>query len=234
MSAIYRREINSYFNSMIGYVFIAIVIAFVGFYFMVYNMYQGYPMFADTLRSILYIFTVAIPILTMKSMSEDRKTKADQMLLTSPVSLTQLVMGKYLALVTVWIIPILVFCFCPIIIAMNGTSYLLSDYSSIFALFIMGCAQIAIGLFISSITESQVISAVVTFGALLLLNLWDGIVDYLPSAIDNLLAAFSFTTPFVNFSGYSVFDLGGLILYVSIAFLFIFFTIQSLNKRRWN
>lgn len=234
MAAIYKRELNSYFNSMIGYIFVAIVVAFVGFYFMIYNMNNGYPMFADTLSSVMYIFIVAIPILTMKSMSEDTKSKADQLLMTSPVSLTQIVMGKYLALITVWLIPIIIFCFCPIIINMNGTSYMLTDYSTIFALFILGCAQIAIGMFISSITESQVISAVVTFGVLLLLDLWDGIVNYLPAAVGNVLSAFSFTGPFANFSSYNVFDLRGLLLYASIAFLFIFFTIQSLNQRRWN
>lgn len=234
MIAVYKRELNSYFNSMIGYVFIAILIAFVGFYFMIYNLYNGYPKFSYTLQATLYIFMVAIPILTMKSMSEDRKSKSDQLLLTSPITLSQLVMGKYLAMVTVWLIPTAVFCLCPTIIASTGTSYLVSDFSTILALFFMGCAQIAIGLFISSLTESQVIASVGTFGVLLLLFLWEGIVDYLPSALGNILGAFSFTGPFYNFSSYDVFDVGGLVLYISLAFLFIFITIQLQQKRRWN
>lgn len=234
MISIYKRELNSYFNSMVGYVFIAIIVAFIGFFFYVYNLMNGYQKFAYMLQSCLYIFLVAVPILTMKSMSEDKKNKSDQLLLTAPVSLTGLVMGKYLAMLTVWLIPTIIFCFCPVIIAANGTAFLLVDYSSILALFLMVSAQIAIGLFISTLTESQVIAAVGTFAILMVLLLWDSLVSYLPEWLANFLGLFSFTNAFYNFSYYNLFDIGGLIMYISIAFIFIFVTIQTLQKRRWS
>ena len=105
MKAIYKRELRSYFTSMVGYVFIAVMVFFAGIYFMAYNIYNGYPSFGYTLLSCTIIFMVTIPILTMRSMAEDRRSKTDQMLLTAPVSLTGVVMGKYLAMVTVFAIP---------------------------------------------------------------------------------------------------------------------------------
>ena len=101
MTAVYKRELRSYFTSMVGYVFIAILIFFVGIYFMAYNLFGGYPSFGYVLLSCTIIFMVAVPILTMRSMAEDRRGKTDQLLLTSPVSLTGIVLGKYLAMVTV-------------------------------------------------------------------------------------------------------------------------------------
>lgn len=234
MTAIYKRELNSYFNSMVGYVFIAVLICIVGFYFMIINMYNGYPYFSYTLQSASFVFMVAVPILTMKSMAEDRRSKTDQLLLTSPVSLTSLVIGKYLAMVSVLAVPVLIFCLCPLIIHISGASALLSDYSSILAFFLMGCVYVAVGMFISALTESQIIAAVGTFAILLVLNLWDALVGYLPDAVSNILALFSFTSVFNNFASYQVFDVGGLVLYLSIAFIFVFLTIQTLQKRRWS
>lgn len=113
MTAVYKRELRSYFTSMVGYVFIAILIFFVGIYFMAYNLFGGSPSFGYVLLSCTIIFMVAVPILTMRSMAEDRRGKTDQLLLTSPVSLTGIVLGKYLAMVTVLLVPILLICFCP-------------------------------------------------------------------------------------------------------------------------
>ena len=101
MRAIYRRELKSYFHSMIGYVFIAFLVAFTGVYFMAYNLNYGYPYFSYVLSATIFIYLIAIPILTMRSFAEERKNKTDQMLLTAPVSLFQVVMGKYLAMVTI-------------------------------------------------------------------------------------------------------------------------------------
>jgi len=234
MKAIYRRELNSYFNSMIGYVFIAVLVFLVGFYFWYVNLVNGYPYFSQTLASTQIIFMIAVPILTMKSMSEDRKGKTDQMLLTAPVSLTSIVLGKYLAMATVLLVPMLLFCLCPVIVALNGVAYFLVDYASILAFFLMGCVYISIGLFISALTESQVIAAVGTFAVILLLHLWNSFVELLPDFLKNLLSAFSFRDVISNFTQYQVFDVGGLFLYLSMAFIFVFLTIQTLQKRRWS
>ena len=119
------------------------------------------------------------------------------------------------------------------IIAMNGEARLLSDYTALLAFFLMGCVFIAIGMFLSSLTESQIIAAVSTFAVLLVLFLWDDLVSFLPSALSSLLSAFSFTQVFYNFVQYSMFDLSGLVLYLSLTFLFLFLTVQTLQKRRW-
>ena len=234
MTAIYKRELSSYFNSMIGYVFVAVLIFFTGIYFMAYNLYNGLPQFSYTLYSLMSILLITIPILTMKSMAEERHSRTDQLLLTSPVTLTGVVLGKYFAMVTVFLIPVALMAFCPLIIAMNGEARLLSDYAALFAFFLMGCVFLAIGMFLSSLTESQIISAVSTFAVLLVLFLWDDLVSFLPSALSSLLSAFSFTQTFYNFVQYSMFDLGGVVLYLSLAGLFVFLTIQGLQKRRWS
>ena len=119
--------------------------------------------------SLIHIF--GIPVLTMRSFADDRKTKTDQLLLTSPVSVPKMVLAKYLSMVTVFAVPALISCLCPLIIKMNGTAYLKTDYASILAFFLLGCVYIAIGMFISSTTESQIIAAVGTFGVILLLLL---------------------------------------------------------------
>ena len=108
-----------------------------------------------------------------------------------------------------------------------------ADYAALLAFFLMGCVFIAIGMFLSSLTESQIIAAVSTFAVLLVLFLWDDLVSFLPSALSSLLSAFSFTQVFYNFVQYSMFDLSGLVLYLSLTFLFLFLTVQTLQKRRW-
>ena len=182
MLAIYKRELKSYFHSMTGCVFIAFLVMFTGIYFMAYNLNGGYPYFSYTLSGSLIVFLVGIPLLTMRSFSEERKTKTDQLLLTAPVSLTKVVLGKYFAMVTVLAVPNVIFCLFPLLIKLQGTAYLLVDYSSIAVFFLLGCVYLAIGMFMSSLTESQIIAFISTFGILLLLYLWDGILAFLPSS----------------------------------------------------
>ena len=138
MLAIYKRELKSYFHSMTGCVFIAFLVMFTGIYFMAYNLNAGYPYFSYTLSGSLIVFLVGIPLLTMRSFSEERKTKTDQLLLTAPVSLTKVVLGKYFAMVTVLAVPNVIFCLFPLLIKLQGTAYLLVDYSSIAVFFLLG------------------------------------------------------------------------------------------------
>lgn len=190
MKAIYRRELGSYFNSMTGYLFIAFLLVMNGIYFMVYNLVSGQPRYATTLSSVILIFLLAVPILTMRSMAEERHTRTDQLLLTSPVSIRSIVLGKFFAMATVYAVPVAVSCLCPLVIKLNGTAYLAGDYAAILAFFLLGCTYIAVGLFISSLTESQIIAAVGTFGVLLLLFLWDGLTGYLPTTAAGSLWGF--------------------------------------------
>ena len=288
MRAIYKRELDSYFHSMIGYVFISFFLAFTGVYFMAYNLNYGYPIFSYVLSSLVFILLIAIPVLTMKSFSEDRKSRTDQLLLTAPVSLGQIVLGKYLAMVTVYLIPNLVFCLYPLVIKMQGNAYLLTDYCGILVFFLMGCVFIAIGMFLSSLTESQIIAAISSFGVLLILYLWNGILGFLPSSallnliillvlltlisalvwhitgnpvmagilaviflaagvivyavdsglyeslLSDVLGQLDLTAPLTDVVSSSLLDTGSIILYLSVIGLFIFLTMQSIQKRRWS
>ena len=288
MLAIYKRELKSYFHSMTGCVFIAFLVMFTGFYFMAYNLNAGYPYFSYTLSGSLIVFLVGIPLLTMRSFSEERKTKTDQLLLTAPVSLTKVVLGKYFAMVTVLAVPNVIFCLFPLLIKLQGTAYLLVDYSSIAVFFLLGCVYLAIGMFMSSLTESQIIAFISTFGILLLLYLWDGILSFLPSSalsgmigilliltlivvyiyhmtknwmlaagieavgivtalivyfvksslyenlLTKLLGRLALADVFMNISSSNIVDVSGLLLYVSILIIFVFLTIQTIQKRRWS
>ena len=188
MLAIYKREFKSYFQSMVGCVFVAFLVAFTGIYFTAYNLNAGYPYFSYTLSGSLIVFIVGIPLITMRSFAEERKNKTDQLLLTAPVSLTKIVLGKYLAMISVVAIPNLIFCLFPLLIKMNGTAYLKTDYISIGVFFLLGCGYVAIGMFMSALTESQMIAFITTFGLLLILYLWNGIIGFLPSsAIGSLI-----------------------------------------------
>ena len=174
MRAIYKRELRSYFHSMIGYVFIAFLVAYTGIYFLAYNLNYGYPYFSYVLSGILFVYLVAIPILTMRCFAEDKKNKTDQMLLTAPVSLFEIVLGKYLAMVTITAVPCVIYLIFPLIIKAQGTAYIKVDYLAILVFFLLGCVYISIGMFVSSLTESVIIAAIGAFGILLLTYLWSG------------------------------------------------------------
>ncbi|MGN0704868.1 MAG: ABC transporter permease subunit [Lentihominibacter sp.] len=187
MKAIYKKELASYFRSMTGYVLIAFLIMFAGIYFMVYNMYQGYPYFSYSLSAVMTILLVWVPVLTMRSFAEERKGKTDQLLLTAPVRIRSIVLGKYFAMVTVFLIPVLIFCLFPLLIKASGTAYLAADYAAILQFLLTGCVFIAIGIFFSSLTESPVIAAVSNFTVILIIYLWSNLLDYIPdSAAGNL------------------------------------------------
>lgn len=181
MKAIYKRELKSYFHSMIGYVFIAFLVAFTGIYFMAYNLNYGYPYFSYVLSGITFIYMISIPVLTMRSFAEEQKNKTDQLLLTSPLSLTEIVVGKYLAMVTILAVPCVIYLIFPLIIKAQGTAYILVDYLAILMFFLLGCVFIAIGMFVSSLTQSQILAAIGTFGVLMILYLWSGVLDFVPT-----------------------------------------------------
>ena len=181
MKAIFKREFKSFFHNMTGPVFMAAIFVFMGIYFVAYNMVQGYPYFTAAMSGMSFIMLLAVPILTMRSFAEERKTKTDQLLLTSPVSVTKIVLGKYAAMLAVFGICMLIACILPIVIHFYGGGSILADYSAIRGFFLLGAAYISICMFVSSLTESQIISAVATFCILLLLQLIDGISTILPS-----------------------------------------------------
>jgi len=288
MKAIYKRELHAYFNSMTGWIFVAALTVFIGIYFTANNLINGYTYFSYTLSGTLIVFMALVPVLTMRSLAEERHSKTDQLLLTSPATLTGVVLGKYFAMLTVLAAPVLLACLCPLIIRMNGTAHFKADYASLLVYFLLAAVEIALGMLVSALTESQVIAAVGTFCLLLALYLWDGLVGLLPtSAIGSLagifvvlvficlllnalsgswklavgtlvlgtavilgfyikkssafadllpkaLGSFSLLNAFNSFATDHVFDIPGLLLYLSLIALLVFLTVQVLQKRRWN
>ena len=178
MTAIYKRELRSYLTSMIGYIFIFFILLLTGIYFSAYQLSAAYPKFEYTLSALTFVFLISVPILTMRILAEERKQKTDQLLLTSPVSVEKIVMGKYLALVTVFAIPMAIICFYPLLMTKFGTVSLGTAYTAILGFFLLGCANLAVGVFISSLTESQVIAAVLTFILLFAFYMMNGISSF--------------------------------------------------------
>lgn len=287
MGAIYRKELRGFFSNMTGYIFTAFILVIIGFFTTAANFKGGYPYFEYALSSVSFIFLLAIPILTMRVFAEEKHSRTDQLLYTLPMSTTHVVLGKFFAMLTVFLIPVGVMCFYPLILAFYGASNLVTAYSSLFGFLCLGASLISIGMFISSLTESQVISAVLSFGALLVTYLMSGLASLVPSTASTSYIAFAvcilaialiiymmtknywaafivaavgevvlavvyFTNPnmFVgafasllnslslfdrlnNFI-YGVFDLTSVIYYLSVIAIFTFFTVQSVEKRRWS
>lgn len=179
MLAIYKREVKSYLTSMLGYVFIALNLLLVGIYFTYYNLIYAYPYLDYTLSGVSFVFLVTTPILTMKVMAEERRQKTDQLLLISPVSPGKIVFGKYLALITIFLIPVVIISCYPLLLATFGEVSFKMAYTALLGYFLSGCAYLALGLFLSSTTESPVLAAVVTFGACFLCFMASSLSDFI-------------------------------------------------------
>ncbi len=287
MTAIYKRELKSYFTGISGYIFIAFLLLMVGIYAAVINFHYTQPNFESVLGSVGLVFLLIVPILTMRTFAEERRQKTDQLLYALPLSMAEIVFGKYLAMLTVLLIPTAVICVYPVVLSFYGSIDLLTCYSTLFAFFLMGSALLAVGMFISSTTDNQIVAAVVSFAVLLLLYLMTQLASFLPVSAAGSLMAFAvvillaglilylmtrhallasaviillmaalysvylleptllegaFQTAALQLSVFDrlytfidgIFDLSGVVYYLSFAGVFVFFTIQSLEKRRWS
>lgn len=286
MKAIYKKEFKGLMTSMIGYVFIAFLLVITGIYFTAYQLQSAYPEFSYTLQTIVFVFLIGTPILTMRVLAEEKRQKTDQLLLTSPVSVTGIVTGKYLALLNVFAVPVCIMAFYPLIMAQFGSVAFAETYTALFGFFLLGACYLAIGLFLSSVTESQVIAAVLTFLFLFAAYVIQGISSFFPETasasfytlavaaaalaygiynvlgkktaaiavglvleggltafyvvnasafegiIQDLLAVFDLAAPFEELAG-GIFDVTAVLYYVSVIFIFLFLTVQVIEKRRW-
>lgn len=287
MLAVYKKELRSYLTSMVGYVFIAFVLLILGIYFTAYNLQYASPDFGATLSSVTFLFLVITPILTMRILAEEKKNRTDQLLLTAPVSVWKVILGKYLSMVTIYAIPVVISAFYPLIMGRYGVISYPMAYVAVIGFFFLGCAQIAVGLFLSSVTESQVIAAVLTFGILFCSYMMDGIESFFSdTAISSMVAfliiavvvgivvyqltkniifsscvggvlvigiaavyfikptvftgliqkflnLFAIANHFDNFVG-GIFDVTGIVYMVSVVCIFVFLTVQCIQKRRWS
>ena len=188
MIAIFKREFKSYFISMTGYVFLAVMLVFAGIYTMAINLLQLSPSFEYVLSNMTIVLMIVVPILTMRTLAEERRSRTDQLLYALPMKLSSVVMGKYLAAVAVYGLCCGIFCLYPLILSLFGEVYMLGAYSAIFGFFLLGSALIAICVFLSSLTESQSISAVLGVAVLLAIYLLSSLVELLPTtALGSLL-----------------------------------------------
>ena len=287
MRAVYKKELKGYLTSMQGYVFMAFILLIIGIYFTAYNLNYASPDFGYTLSAITFVFLIITPVLTMRILAEEKKNKTDQLLLTSPVPVWKIVLGKYLGMVTIYLIPVLIAGLYPFILSKYGTVSYSMAFTAIIGFFFLGCANLSIGLFLSSITESQVIAAVLTFAALFCSFMMNGIESFFSQtaitsmmaflvlavvaavfvyqmtkdniltgitgivlagivlivyfvksslyegAIQKLLDLLAVTNHFDNFVG-GILDLTGIVYMLSVICIFVFLTIQSIQKRRWS
>ena len=155
MIAVFRHEVRSAFNSLTIYLFCAALLCFVGVGAMIYNIQASVANFEYVLRFVSIGLVVIIPVLTMRSFAEERKQKTDQLLYSLPLTTWQIVGGKYLSLVAMFLLPVAVICIYPYLFSQYGDVYLPGAYGALFAFFVMGAALIAVGMFISSLTENQ-------------------------------------------------------------------------------
>ena len=163
MTAIFERELRSYFNGVTGYIFGGFILLFTGIYTMAINLSNTYSNFEYALSNMSFVFLIAIPVLTMRVIAEDRRQKTDQLLYALPKSMTKIVLGKYLAMVTVLAVPLAIMCVYPLILSLFGVVNFASAYSAILAFFLLGATLAAMGMFVSALTENQIVAAVLCF-----------------------------------------------------------------------
>ena len=175
MLAILRRELRSYFTGVVGYVVVAAIFAFLALYFTAVNLISASPDFATVVYSATMALLFVLPALSMRSFADERRNKTDQLLLTSPVSIPAIVLGKYLAQLAVFALPVAAACVMPPILGLFGSISYISAYAALLAYFLAGAACIAIGTWISTLTENQIIAYLATFAVLLVCYLMDSI-----------------------------------------------------------
>ncbi len=163
MFAIYKKEMRAYFTSIVGYLFLAFFLALIGLYFYAQNLYGARTNFGYALGGVMMFFILLVPMVTMRTMAEENRQKTDQLLYTSPVPVTKIILGKYFSVLSMFGIVMLVTCLYPLIMTKYGTVNLKWAYACILVFFLMGAAYMAIGLFISALTESQAFAAIMTF-----------------------------------------------------------------------
>lgn len=234
MSAIYMRELKSYFLTPIGYIFCGMFLVVSGLAFSQCTLLsQSTTSIGEYFIWMMVIFAILIPLLTMKLFSEDRKSRTDQILLTSPVSILSIVMGKYLAALTVFGVTFIVNSFNFVLLFFYGTPNATSIFMNVFGIFLLGAAFLAIGIFLSSLTENQLIAAVSAIGinaAMLIISLVSGKVEN--SFLRTVLKWFSVIDRFTPFTN-QMLDVSAIVYYISLAAIFIFLTTRVIEKRRW-
>lgn len=286
MKAVFKHEVSMYYHGLLAYVFGAFLLEFIGIGAMLYNINSAVANFEYALGTFSIAFVGLVPVLTMRVMAEEKKQKTDQLLSLLPLTSTDIVLGKYFAMALVFIVPMLVACVYPFIFSFYGDVYLPTSYGALAAFIFLGLALIAIGMFISSLTESQGMAAGIGVVVMLFLYFSSSLADNISSTAFNVVAliiigallgllvrkltnsdiaglvvflicaaALGITwlvspdslssllpdlmkqlSPFERFYTFvnGVFDVTGIVYYLSIAAFFLFLCVQAWEKKRYN
>ena len=232
MISIWKKELRSSLCSVIGFLYLAASVFFFGVYYYVMNLYQGMAHVNYSYASALYLFSITIPILTMRSFAQEFRDKTDQLILTAPVSLRSVVIGKYLAYLTLFLIPVVIAAAFPLILTGYGSVAMAEAYTTLLAYVLYGMAAIAIGVFLSSLTNNVVIAAVSTAVVLFLAYTMGGFGELLGvPVIKQFLGAFHMQDRFLTMEN-GVISLRSLCYFLSVAAAFLVFTVLRLQHFR--
>lgn len=234
MSAVFERELRSYFQNITGWLFLAAYAVVYDIYYFYYNLYTGYAYISYALSSIIMVMLVLVPVLTMRSMAEDRKSKTDQLLYTAPVSVMQIVTGKYIAMASIYSFAMVFTCVTPIILAAFGEVPFAANYTAVLGMWLFGLMAIAVGQFISSLTENQIVSAVLSFAVLLighLMNTFSTLVASTSHVLIAVMKSLAITAPLSKFNN-GILSISGIIYYISITVFFLLLTAQIILRKR--
>ena len=237
MTAIWKREMANYYYTPIGYIFMGVFWLIGGVFFMIYNLFGASGNLAGMFGNLSYLFMLVMPLLTMRLLSEERRTRTDQLLLTSPISVTAVVVGKFLAACSVFFFSLAGTGVYVVVIAMYSRAAAGMIIANYLGFFLMGCCYIAIGVLMSALTESQLSAAVLTFGANLLLQFLESIG---PSLNVPHMKWLSRVFSWLSFYGRSNEFYAGLISTANVLYclsfcgILLFVTIQVIDRRRWS
>ena len=235
MLAIFKREMRSYFTGVIGYVFLVLFLAVGGILFCYTTLYSMSSATSSYFLLMLLFSAVVLPLLTMKSFSEERKLKTEQLLLTAPVSIPSMVLGKFLASYVIFAGALVFNSLYFLVLLPYAQVKIATLIGSLIALLLVGMVFIAIGLFVSSLTENQLTAAIGTIAIILVLLAIGLINSLIPSdyAIRFVFDAISIFTRFQNFTN-GIFDVASFVYYISVAAVFLYLTVRIYDRRRYN
>lgn len=234
MLAIWKREVQAYFYQPIAYVLIGLFFLISSVFFTMGTVASGYAEMNTLLQNIIFLLTFIVPILTMRILTEDRKSGTEVLLVTSPVEITEIVLGKFLASFTVFIVMFAsTLLYTAILYILGGKPEVKMLIGGYLAFLLVGAAFISIGVFASSLTENQIVAAIISFVILLLVHLMDAIVLYVGGFFGKILEVFSLLSRYGDMNQ-GILDITSIVYYLSFTAVFLFLTTRVIDKRRWS
>lgn len=233
MIAIYKREIRAFFTTPVGYIFMGIFLCVSAFLFSFATLQSGTSDASNYYQLLMIAYVVVLPLLTMKSFAEEKRQGTEQLLLTSPISLLSLVAAKFLACFTMYVVTLGVTCLYFIPLGQYGEPNMGKIFGCLIGMVLIGACFIAIGLFISSLTENQFVAAMGTIGILALLVVLGVMNTYISSDFISMIIGWVSIYSRFSFFTYGIFDISAAVYYISVAFVFLFLTVRVYEKRRY-